>query len=83
MPSFKIWNHIHDSFDGHENRLGLRPTSLTAICENILEDQNSRTDSPLPAIVIRRHFFVIKECERFVSMPTLCPFLLSSTAFRP
>jgi hypothetical protein len=26
---------------------------------------------------------VIKECEQFVSMPTLCPFLLSSTAFRP
>ena len=34
------------------------------------------TDSPLPAIVIRRHFFVIKECELFVSMATLCPFLL-------
>jgi hypothetical protein len=83
VPSVKIWNHIHDLFDGYENRLlALRP-SLTAICENVLANQNSRTDRPFPVIVIRRHFFVIKECEQFVSMPTLCPFLLSSTAFRP
>jgi hypothetical protein len=73
---------FESAHDGHEKRLGL-PPSLTAICENVLADQNSRTDRPLLAIVIRRQFFVIKECEQFVSMPTLCPFLLSSTAFRP
>jgi len=60
----------------------LRPR-LTAICKNVFADQNSRTNSPLPASVIRRHFFVIKECEQFVLMSTLFSFLLSSTAFRP
>ena len=73
---------FENAHDGHEKRLSLRP-SLTAICQNVLADQNSRTDRPLLAIVIRRQFFVIKDCEQFVSMPTLCPFLLSSTAFRP
>ena len=74
---------FESAHDGHENRLLVLRPSLTAICENVLADQNSRKDKPLPAIVIRRQFFVIKDCEQFVSMPTLCPFLLSSTAFRP
>ena len=67
--------HFESGHDGHEKRLSLRPRIATTR-ENVRADQNSRTDSPLPSIVIRRHFFVIKECERFVSMATLCPFLL-------
>ena len=74
--------HFESGHDGHEKRLSLRPRIATTR-ENVRADQNSRTDSPLPSIVIRLHFFVIKECERFVSMATLCPFLLFSTAFRP
>ena len=74
--------HFESAQDGHEKRLSLRPRIAT-IAENVRADQNSGTDRPLPAIVIRRHFFVIKECERIVSMATLCPFLLFSTAFRP
>ena len=60
-------SHFESVHDGHENRLSLRPR-IAAICKNVLADQNSKMDSPLPAIVIRRHFFVIKECDQFVSM---------------
>ena len=74
--------HFESAQDGQENCLSLRP-SLTAICKNVFADQKSKTNSPLSAIVIGRHFFVIKECEQFVLVSILCPFLLSSIAFCP
>ena len=44
--------HFENAHDVHEKRLSLRPRIAT-IRENVRADQNSRTDSILPAIVIR------------------------------
>ncbi len=44
--------HFESAHNGHEKRMSLRPRIATTR-ENVRADQNSRTDSLLPAIIIR------------------------------
>ena len=49
---------------------------LAADDVTVLADQDRRTDSPLPAVVVRRYLFVIQEGEQFLavaSQPLLQP----------
>ena len=50
--------HLESAEDGHEGGLSLGPLPA-AIGVAVLPDQDSRTHSPLPSVVVRRHLFVI------------------------